>query len=292
MVALLAGATVWGLIWYPYRVLEAAGLSGARAAALTYLIALALGILVLASRRSCERPSWWLLAVGLAAAGCNIGYVLGMLHGEVMRVLLLFYLAPLWTVLLARLLLGERTGRAGAAVIVLSLAGAVVMLWQPRLGLPWPGNAAEWLGLGAGFLFALTNVLVRRTPQHSIELKSVAVFFCTGALGLVAAAFEPPAALGAMQSLHWVLLGVVGLVLLAINLVVQFGLSHVPANRAIVIFMFELAVAAVSAWLLAGEAMGLKEWLGGAMIVAASAASARGERVDGRPQSDSGRTDW
>jgi len=273
--ALLAGGTVWGLIWYPYRVLEAAGLSGVRATALTYGVALALGLVLLLPRLRASRFSWWLLAVGLSAAGCNIGYVLGMLHGEVMRVLLLFYLAPLWTVLLARLLLGERAGRVGAMVIALSVAGAMVMLWQPRLGLPLPGNEAEWLGLAAGFLFALSNVLIRRTPQHSIELKSVAVFLCTVTLGLIAAAFEPPAALGGMKATHWLLVAVVGVVLLVINLVVQFGLTHVPANRAIVIFMFELAVAAVSAWLLAGEAMGLKEWLGGAMIVAASAVSAR-----------------
>lgn len=293
--ALLASATVWGLIWYPYRVLEAAGLSGLRASVLTYLVALMLGVLILAGRRCCERPSWWLLAVGLSSAGCNIGYVLGMLHGEVMRVLLLFYLAPLWTVLLARLLLGERSGRVGAAVTALSLAGAGVMLWQPRLGLPLPGNAAEWLGLAAGFLFALSNVLIRRTPQHSIELKSAAVFLCTVVVGAVAAMFEPPASFAAMTSMHWGLVACVGIVLLVVNLLIQFALVRVPANRAIVIFMFELAVAAVSAWLLAGEAMGLKEWLGGAMIVAASAVSARAgadENTAGRRQSDadSGRT--
>jgi drug/metabolite transporter (DMT)-like permease len=290
---LLAGATVWGLIWYPYRVLEAAGLSGVRASVLTYLVALLLGLCVLVARRRRERPSWWLLAVGLSSAGCNIGYVLGMLHGEVMRVLLLFYLAPLWTVLLARLLLGERAGRLGAAVIALSLAGAAVMLWQPRLGLPLPGKGAEWLGLAAGFLFALANVLIRRTPQHSIELKSTAVFLATAAVGAVAAAFEPGAAPVALGAMHWGLVAGVGVVLLAVNLVVQFGLTHVPANRAIVIFMFELAVAAVSAWLLAGEVMGIKEWCGGAMIVAASAVSARADAVAaGRRQvgADSGRT--
>jgi drug/metabolite transporter (DMT)-like permease len=210
-----------------------------------------------------------------------------MLDGEVMRVLLLFYLAPLWTVLLARLLLGERAGRGGAAVIALSLAGAAVMLWQPQLGLPLPDKGAEWLGLAAGFLFALANVLIRRTPQHSIELKSTAVFLSTVAVGAVAAVFEPPAALGGMTPLHWGLVACVGVVLLVVNLLVQFALGHVAANRAIVIFMFELAVGAASAWLLAGEAMGPKEWLGGAMIVAASAVSARADAA-GRRQADAG----
>ena len=273
--SLLAGATVWGLIWYPYRVLNAAGLSGVRATILTYLVALVFGMLVAVARERCERPSRWLAAVGLAAAGCNVGYVLGMLHGEVMRVLLLFYLAPLWTVLLARLILAERAGRGGMLVIALSFAGAMVMLWQPRLGLPLPTRAAEWFGLGAGFLFALSNVLIRRTPQHSIELKTLVVFFCTLVLGLTASGFEAPGSLAGLEGGHWLLIGMVGIVLVAINLVVQFGVTHVPANRAIVIFMFELVVAAVSSWWLAGEVMGPKEWLGGAMIVVASALSAR-----------------
>ena len=149
-------------------------------------------------------------------------------------------------------------------MIALSLAGAAVMLWQPRLGLPLPDKGAEWLGLGAGFLFALSNVLIRRTPQHSIELKSTAVFLCTVAWVPSPRCSSRRPLLGGMTPVHWVLVACVGVVLLVVNLVVQFGLTHVPANRAIVIFMFELAVAAVSAWLLAGEAMGAKEWLGGA----------------------------
>jgi drug/metabolite transporter (DMT)-like permease len=193
-----------------------------------------------------------------------------------MRVLLLFYLAPLWTVLLSRLLLDERLSRAGAAVIALSLAGAGTMLWHPELGAPWPGNAAEWIGLAAGFLFALSNVLARRAPHLPIEAKSGAIFLgavLVGALLLPFSGGLPVSRLAAADAL--LLLALTGLVLLAINLVVQHGLAHTPANRAIVIFLFELVVAAVSSWWLAGEAMGPKEWLGGAMIVAASVFSGR-----------------
>jgi drug/metabolite transporter (DMT)-like permease len=41
-------------------------------------------------------------------------------------------------------------------------------------------------------------------------------------------------------------------------------------NAAIALFLFELVVAAISSWRLAGEVMGVKEWAGGAMIIAAS----------------------
>ena len=67
----------------------------------------------------------------------------------------------------------------------------------------------------------------------------------------------------------------VGVVLLVINVVVQYGLMHTAANRAIVILLSELVFAAASSWWLAGESMGWREWVGGGMIVAASLLAAR-----------------
>jgi len=277
--ALLAGATVWGLIWYPYRAIEAAGLSGVLATTLTYGVALILGVALLWPKLRGVRIDGWLVAIALSAAGCNLGYVLATLHGEVMRVLLLFYLAPLWTVLLARLLLNERLHAVGAAVVGLSLAGAVVMLWHPALGAPWPRQGAEWLGLAAGMLFALSNVLIRRAHHFSIELKSMAVFAGVVAVGIVGHILLAVPALPApdvgVSKMSAALIVVVGVVLLAINLVVQYGLTQVQANRAVVIFLFELVVAAAASWWLAGEVMGPREWLGGGLIVAASLFSAR-----------------
>lgn len=269
LVSLLAGATIWGLIWHPYRTLEGMAVSPALGATLTYFVAFLLGLALFRRQLAGCRPGWMLAMIGLVAGGCNLGYVLATVHGEVMRVLLLFYLAPLWTVLLARLLLGEKVSLPGAAVIGLSLAGAVVMLWQPSLGLPLPENGAEWLGLAAGFLFAFANVLIRKAQELSIEVKSMAVFAGVVVVGLAVLPFEP-GAVTLPPMAGWLLVALIGLVLLATNLFVQYGLTHTPANRAIVIFLFELLVAALASWLLAGEAMTLKEWLGGAMIVAAS----------------------
>ena len=275
--ALFAGAIVWGLIWYPYRLIEAAGISGLLATTLTYAVALLLGLVLFRRHLRGARVDRWLVAIAVASAGCNLGYVLAVLHGEVMRVLLLFYVAPLWTVLLARLLLDERLTRAGLVVVALSLAGATIMLWDPAAGLPWPRQGAEWLGLAAGFLFALSNVLIRRADHYGIALKSTAVFAGIVVIGMAGTILVEPAAIRAVPTLSdrgWVLLLAVGVVLLVINPVVQYGLARVAAGRAIVIFLFELVVAALASWYLAGETMGAREWLGGALIVAASVWSA------------------
>ena len=216
------------------------------------------------------RPSWWLPLIALASGGCNLGYVLAVLNGEVMRVLLLFYLSPLWTVLLARLLLNERLTRPGMMVIALSLTGAFIMLWHPELGAPWPSSGSEWIGLGAGFMFALNNVLIRRTDHLSIELKCMVSFLGVILLGMLLLPWVNVATPHALTGSNLLLMVLIGAVLLAVNLVVQFGLTNVVANQAIVIMLFELVVAAFASWLLAGESMGIREWAGGTLIVVAS----------------------
>ena len=275
--SLLTGALIWGLIWYPYRILRDAGVDGIVASTMTYSIAFMLG-LVFFKRSASKIPwSWSLFGLALSAGGCNLGYVLATLEGEIVRVLLLFYLAPLWTVLLSRLLLGERLNRIGVFVIALSLTGAATVLWQPRIGLPVPQDGADWLGLGAGFMFALFNVLSRHAQGVSIEAKSMIAFAGVVVSGCLlmffgVAAPQIPSAISV-----WMLLALIGVVLVVVNLVVQYGLARVASNRAIVIMLSEVGFAALSSWLLAGEALGLREWMGGVLIVAAGTLSARME---------------
>ncbi len=274
----LSGSLVWGLVWYPYRVLENAGVSGALATLLTYLLAMLCGGFMLRRAwRELPRAGWWAVALLLSVGWTNLGYVLAVLHGEVMRVLLLFYLAPLWTVLLSYWLLGERLNHYGSLVIALSLGGAFVMLWEPQLGLPLPANPAEWLGLSAGMAFALSNVVSRRAAHLSVEAKSCTVWFGTA---LLTAPFlwwqgglpEQVLAIGAQ---NWLLLALLGVALCAVSFNVQYGITHMAANRAVVLFLSELVVAALSSYFLAGEAMGLRDWIGAALIVSASLLSGR-----------------
>ena len=95
---------------------------------------------------------------------------------------------------------------------------------------------------------------------------------------LLGAGFGAPVTVAASDA--WTMAGLfalLGLVLVAGNVVVQHGLSNMAANRAIVIMLVEVGIAAVSAWLLAGESFGWRETVGGAMILTASLFSARME---------------
>src|SRR5260221_12543826 len=132
---LLAGASFWGVVWYPYRLLARAGLDGVWSTILTYGFALAVGVLVFPRAvASLRRVTPLALLMGLAIGWSNPAYVLAALEGEVTRVLLLFYLAPLWTVPLARLILCERLDRAAVGAMPLAPARALTMRRKHETG--------------------------------------------------------------------------------------------------------------------------------------------------------------
>lgn len=286
--ALLVGAIIWGLLWYPYRLLEQAWISGPIATAVTYFIALLLGLGIfrnhLRSLQACGLEWHLLFWIGLFAGWTNLAYVLGVIHGEIMRVLLLFYLAPLWTIVFARFLLNEVLSLHGYLVIALSLTGAIIMLWQPEngvsSGVSTHSSYADWMGLSAGVTFALSNVLSRKDQHHNIQLKSLAVWLGVALIALAYSLFLPnPPVLSEISADMYLLLLGVGLIVFALSLVMQYGLTHTPANQASVIMLAELVAASIGSYFLADEAMTQREWIGGAMIVSAGLFSARMNRA-------------
>ena len=280
---ILSGALVWGLIWYPFRALQDAGLNGPLATLIAYTLAILCSGFML-PRVWLElrlyykvRVGWWVVALVLSAGWSNLGYVLAMLHGEVMRVLLLFYLAPLWTIIFSYCLLGERLNRYGYFIMGLSFSGAAIMLWQPQRGLPWPQNISEWIGLSAGMSFALSNVISRRAESLSVQTKSFSVLLGTVLLTIPFLLWPRgiPTHLPTVNTQAALTLVLLGIGLSATGFAVQYGVTNMLSNRAMLLFLFELVVAAISSYFLANEAMQIREWLGAALIVSASLLSGK-----------------
>lgn len=270
--SLVYAATLWGLVWYPYRLLEQAGVGGIASSLFTYAVPLLLLGWLHGRSLHAARGQWlWLSALGLAAGWTNLAYVLAVLEGEVVRVLLLFYLSPLWTVLFARFLLHEKLNRAGWAVMALAAGGALAMLWQPG-DWPLPRNTAEWLGLSAGVMFAASNVISRHLDGVAEGAKAVSIWMGVAVLTVIGLAAKPAELdfMAGAETQTWLLLLGVGLLIGSMTYAVQYGLARVPANQAIVIFLFELVVAAIAAYFLSDERMGVQEWIGAAMIITAS----------------------
>lgn len=277
LAALLFGAAFWGVSWYPLRQLEAHGLVGLWSTLIIYGTALAIGLVALGVTRERLRLDGWLLLLLVASGWCNVAFILAVLEGNVVRVLLLFYLSPLWTVLLGRVLLEERLTPAARLTLGVAMAGALIMLWDGDTGVPWPRSDSDWLALTSGFAFALSNVTIRRVQQVSVWGKTTAAW---AGVVLVAAAWLALEGLSFPAVGAGVIGGAValgGFGMAAMTLAVVYGMTHMPAHRAAVVLLFELVVGAASAQWLTDEIVKPQEWAGGALILLAGWFAARAQ---------------
>jgi drug/metabolite transporter (DMT)-like permease len=276
VLSLLFVASIWGLFWLPLRWLDANGMDGLWSTLVGYSAALLLALPMLWRLRRELRDNFPVLTgIALASGWCNMAFILAVLEGHVVRVVLLFYLSPLWTVLLGHFILGERMTVYARVVMGVAMCGALAMLWEPALGFPWPRDGADWLALSAGFAFALSNVLVRKSPGISVANKAIATWWGAVllALGFLAVGDSAVPQVGLEVYGGAVLLGLFGLALA--TLAVQYGVTHMPVHRSAVIMLFELVVATTSSQLLTDEVVRTIEWFGGALILAAAWLTAR-----------------
>lgn len=276
--ALVLNAFVWGVSWWPFRQLQDHGLHPLWATALIYLVSLAL---LLAFRPHAWRgfagqPLLWLL---MAAAGMtNVGFNWAVTVGDVVRVVLLFYLMPAWTVVLAWPMLGEKPTPVSLLRLALAMAGVIIVLKTAESPWPVPESAADWLAIAGGFSFALTNILLRKLERVAAPPRILAMFAGGALMATVAALLGlllgsvplPPA-----PQMAWAGVGLaLSLGFLASNVALQYGASRINAHAAALIMLSEVVFASLSSVALGAAEMNTRTWAGGALILAAAVWSA------------------
>ena len=275
--SLLFGAFVWGIIWYPYRLMANAGVSGIYSSFYVFIltIAIALPYFFIAKKKV---PIWskdfWLLA--LVAGYTNISYVLAVIDGEVVRVMLLFYLSPVWTIFLAHFMLNEDTQKRHYIAVFISLIGAFIMFWEPGY-LIHLDSKSDWLALSSGLGFAITNVMTRKHAHMTVNQKALAIWLGVIVVAMICIMFDKNAmpTLDFFRPVDAAIMMVIALSLFLSTLLVQFGVTQIKAVEASSFFLFEIVVAAISSYFLVGESIALKEWLGGILIIAGVILSAK-----------------
>lgn len=272
---LLIAAVLWGVFWYPLRLLSENGLPGIWASLIIYLSPMIVGGFFLWPYRQefLKRP-FLLLIMGLASGWCNVSFIVAVIEGNVVRVVMLFYLSPVWTVLFGWIFLRERLSVLSWFVLILAMSGALVMLWNPEIGFPLPQNRADWLALSSGITFALANVIIRSLQDISVQIKTVSVWMgvVLVAVGWILLTREPIPSASIGIVLASVALGIFGVTLM--TFLVQYGVTHMPVYRSAVILLFEIVIAAISAQFLTNEVILTREWIGGMLIIAATLESA------------------
>lgn len=279
--AILLSTLLWGTLWIPLRQLAHTSLPGSTASLIAYGMALAV-LLPLAWRSRATMQGHWgdSIKFGLTMA-VSVGlYAESMVRGEIARVLLLFYLTPLWSVLLGRLMLGVPVTMVRAFVVLLGFSGLVVVLGG-QAGLPVPRTGAEWMALAAGMIWALCMVYgARSAAAPAAPRLALGVFFMLPLvffLGAVSGDAPRLSAFGVSDDLQPILIWAAAMgiawILPALWLTL-YAAARIDPGRIAIFLLLEVVIGIATAMVLVGEPLHAHEAAGGALIVAAGVTEA------------------
>ena len=277
-ILLVTGAVAWGLGWLPLHHFASVGLVGMPLVLLVYGLLSLFAIPVLWFERRAWMPQRnGLLAIAVCGGGATAALVTALAIGEVVRVMLLFYLAPVWGVLGGWLLLGERLTPLRIGALLLAMLGIALTL-NISSALTHPLSGSDWLALAAGLGFSLNNLATRAADQVPLASKTLAPFLGSALIAVVLCPvlgeYPPPLSL----TLSWQI-GLMALGWLLSMAAVQYGVSHIEAERAAVLVVFELVAAVLSSAWLGNQAIGTHEWLGAALVMIAALTASWPERL-------------
>ena len=290
VLALLVNAFVWGVSWWPFRHLQAMGLHPLWATTVIYVLSAAAIALwrPAALRQVATQPALWLIF--LASGTTNATFNWSVSIGDVVRVVLLFYLMPLWAMLLARVILKEPLTRASVARVACALVGAALVLSQGAEGSAvapaTSGFASRWfalpdlLAIVGGFAFALNNVMLRREAAQPEEGRALAMFLGGAAVAGVTAATLSTGASG-VAGVQWPVaasawaLPAFGLAIafMVSNLCLQYGAARLSATATAVVMPCEVLFAALTSVWWGGATLHASVLAGGTLILLATLAS-------------------
>ena len=286
VLALLVNAFVWGVSWWPFRHLQAMGLHPLWATTIIYVLSAAVIIAWRPDslRQVATHPALWVIFLASGATNATFNWSVSI--GDVVRVVLLFYLMPLWSLLLARVILKERLTPKSIVRVVLALVGALLVLSQgepvegggadavvrPLLGLP------EVLAILGGFAFALNNVMLKREAARPDEGRALAMFLGGAVVaGVTAAALSTGQAAGVdwpVGASAWLLPAFgLSIAFMVSNLCLQYGAARLSAMATAVVMPCEVLFAALTAVWWGGATLHASVLVGGALILAATLAS-------------------
>ncbi len=267
----IATGVLWGFYWLPVRKLGALGLGGAWGTAAIVALAM-LTLLPFAWRARARLRRADRLGLASVALG-GVAFVLysaGLLYGRVAIVVILFFLTPVWSTLIGRLVMGWPVTGLRQAALATGLAGLLLVLGAGG-ELPWPQGLGDWLGLVSGLVWSVATTGIRaRSDTRPGETAFVFAFGALAGALVIAPVLEPvPAALAAPgAALGWALAA--GTLWWGLSIsALMWAAARLEPARVGILLMAEVLIGTVSAAVLSGEKVSTVELAGGALVLLA-----------------------
>ena len=269
LLIIFLASSFWGVLWVPMRHIEAMGLSGLWVVVLFHFLP-ALAILPLIVRTApSSRRDWGRAAVAGALMGAGFAlYALGLVVASVTKTVILFYMTPIWSTVIAYFVLRERAGWGRWLAIAAALVGCALVTGVNRDELRF--DPADLLGLLSGLFWALGSVMIRRYDGLNFVHVSFLQYLFGGIMALIAAIYlgDPiPQLAVLLQAIPPAFLASAVVFLPSVLLIFRI-MQYVSPGLVGILMLSEALVAAVSAAFWLGETLAPMQWIGVAAILA------------------------
>ena len=271
VVVLLGASVLWGMTWLPLKAINAMGIDGIVLIFSAYaILTLALSPLLLKQFPVWREHKKIMLLIAVFGGGANMAFTYALINGEVIRVMVLFYLLPVWGVAGGRLFLKEDIDRWRYLGVFLAISGAFFILGGFEV-LDAPPSWIDLIALVSGLFFAVNNLLFRAAQSIPVSSKIGSMFVgCFTMAGLLLLAGVEQFPNSVTENAWWMLVLYAIFWLLLANIGSQWSVTHMEAGRSSIIMIMELIAAVASATLIASEMMTQLEYMGGALIMTAA----------------------
>lgn len=270
VLVLLIGSVLWGLTWIPLKFFNQQGIDGVPLTLIAYgivgLLFLPIIIKQYAQWRVSPHYIWLIFILGGIA---NLAFAVSIVYGEVIRVMVLFYLLPAWGVLGGWVFLQEKIDRTRWIAVFLALSGAFLVLGGFKL-FQQPPSWIDLLALVSGFALSMNNIAFRASAHLPVMSKIGMQFVGTAILAaLLLFFFSQP--IPNVSNENLMLLALFGGVwLLAATMATQWAVTKMEVSRASILIIVELITAVLSALWIGNEQLTLFETVGGLFIIVAA----------------------
>lgn len=270
-------ASVWGLFWIPLRYFDDAGVYSLWAVAYINIAASLVALPAALYWGKVKREHFkWLLIMGLGMGAANIFYFAGIILSDVVRVIFLFYLLPIWATLFAKLFYGVPIGRKRMIALGIAIIGIWLLLGAGSW--PIPQNIGDVFGIMAGIFWAIGLTMMRgQTELDALAVSASALVFAAimaVILGLTMHSIVPTIqpAMPSTDTAIAILVPVVafGIFVLWPTMVGQlWGAKYVASTTAALLTMSEVLAATISTTLLDASDLSWISWGGAGLIFVA-----------------------
>jgi len=266
----------WGTYWIPLRYIDENNQSSVWPIFLSFAILsiILFKPLIISFKESFLKKNYFFLIGCFFAALAISLYSESLLRGEIAKVVVLFYLCPIWGTILAKIFLKQFFTIKRVISVILGILGLEIIVGIEK-GIFLPSSLVEWIALFAGvswaismtyFNLAKSTSALQKTSLTTFMIPFIFLFLCFVPGGR---SFTITPSLLNFDIIYvWIALFSV-LWLLPSILLTYFSVETLDPGRINILLAFEVVVGITSSSLLTQENIGIRELLGAALVISA-----------------------